>query len=211
MSKLPRAISSDQLIRTKFQTMPFEGKWKASFGLPQLGGTWLVYGNSANGKTSLCMQIAKYVTTFTKVLYNSFEEGVSLSFQNTIVRNKMTEVTKGHFSILPGEDFEILMKRLKARKSASIIFIDSIQHSFLTKAQYRLMKATFPNKLFIYISHARGKKPKGEIADFIYYDADLKIRAEGFRAFVDGRLNEADGNYFDIYPEKSKLYWQEIA
>lgn len=207
--KIPRAISVDQIYRTEFDVMQFEGKWKASFGMPQLGGSWIIYGNSSNGKTSLAMQLAKYTTNFSKVLYNSYEEGNSLSFQNTLKRNKMKEVgTK--FNWLPGEDFEILMLRLERRNMARIILMDSIQHAFLTKLQYRKLKETFPDKLFVYISHARGKKPKGEVADFIYYDADLKIRAEGYRAFVEGRLNEDEGKYFDIWPEKSEIYWQEL-
>ncbi len=206
---LKRAISVDQMYKMKFSIMNFEGKFKASFGEPQLGGSWIIFGNSSNGKTSLAMQVAKYLTKFGVVLYNSFEEGASMSFQNTVVRNQMRDVA-GKFLIIEGEGFEDLSIRLNKRRSADIIIIDSIQHSKITKSQYEDLKKNFQNKLFIYISHARGKLPKGEIADYIRYDSDLKIRAEGFRAFVDGRLNKSEGKYFDIYPEKSKIYWNEL-
>lgn len=206
---LKRAISVDQMYNMKFSIMNFEGKFKASFGKPQLGGSWIIFGNSSNGKTSLAMQLSKYLTNFGKVIYNSFEEGASMSFQNTIKRNQMRDVAK-KFTILDGESLEHLTIRLNKRRSPDIIIIDSVQHSKITKDQYKNLKHKFPNKLFIYISHARGKLPKGEIADFIRYDSDLKIRVEGFRAFVDGRLNESEGKYFDIYPEKSITYWNEL-
>ena len=206
---LKRAISVDQMYNMKFSIMNFEGKFKASFGKPQLGGSWIIFGNSSNGKTSLAMQLSKYLTNFGKVIYNSFEEGASMSFQNTIKRNQMRDVAK-KFTILDGEPLEHLTIRLNKRRSPDIIIIDSVQHSKITKDQYKNLKHKFPNKLFIYISHARGKLPKGEIADFIRYDSDLKIRAEGFRAFADGRLNESEGKYFDIYPEKSTNYWNEL-
>lgn len=206
---LRKAMSVDQLYRMEFSTMEFQGRFKASFGRPQLGGTWLIWGNSSNGKTSLCMQLAKYLTEFGKVAYNSFEEGASLSFKNTLIRNNMKEVA-GKFFILRGETYEELKERLSKRRAPNILIIDSIQHSKISKDQYTSLKQSFPNKLFLYISHARGKLPKGEIADFIRYDADLKIRVEGFRAFIDGRLNEAEGKHFDIYPEKSTQYWNEM-
>jgi hypothetical protein len=207
--KVPRAGSVDQLYKVKFNIMEFERTWKACFGKPQLGGTWLIYGNSGNGKTSLSMQLSKYMTQFGKVLYNSFEEGKSLSFQNTLRLNRMEQV-KSKFNWLGGEEISVLIERLKMRNSPDIIIIDSVQHALLNKTEYRFLKKKFPKKLFIYTSHAKGKEPKGEVADSIYYDADLKIRVEGFRAFVEGRLNKSEGKVFDIYPEKSKNYWREV-
>lgn len=206
---LKPAISVTQMNRMKFDIMPFEGLFKASFGKPQLGGTWIVWGNSSNGKTSLCLQLAKYLTNFARVAYNSYEEGVSLSFQNSIKRFDMHEVAK-QFVILAGDSIEEIRERLDKRRAPRVVLMDSVQHSKITVDQYKTLKHDFPNVLFIYISHARGKLPKGEVADFIRYDADLKIRVEGFRAFVDGRLNESRGDYFDIYPERSKQYYSDV-
>lgn len=197
------------MYKIKFETMPFQDKWKASFGMPQLGGAWLSFGRPSQGKTSLNMQLAKYLTRFGKVAYNSYEEGVSKSFQDAIIRNNMRDVAK-NFIILEGESVEDLHERLCKRRAPRIIFMDSIQHARLTKAQYTFLKESHPNKLFIYTSHARGNQPKGEVADFIYYDVDVKIFTKGFRAFPEGRLSGDDGQYFDIWPEKSKIYWQEI-
>lgn len=209
MAKPARAISVAQLYKTRFEIMKFEGKYKAAFGQPQLGGSWLIWGDSSNGKTSLAMQLAKYLTQFGKVAYNSFEEGISMSFKNTIERNAMHEVA-GRFLILPGENITDLTKRLLRRYSPDIIIIDSVQHAGINREDYKKLKHTFPNKLFIYISHAKGKLPKGEVADFIRYDSDLKIYVEGYRAFVQGRLNNSEYKHFDIWEEKAKIYYNEI-
>lgn len=209
MAELTRAISVAQLYKTKFKIMQFEGTYKAAFGQPQLGGSWIIWGDSSNGKTSLAMQLAKYLTNFGKVIYNSFEEGVSMSFKNTVERNAMHEVAK-RFIILPGESVSDLSKRLRKRYSADIIIIDSIQHAGLSRDDYKQLKHSFPNKLFIYISHAKGKLPKGEVADFIRYDSDLKIYVEGYRAFVQGRLNNSENKPFDIWEEKAKTYYNEL-
>ncbi len=209
MAELTRAISVAQLYKTKFKIMQFEGTYKAAFGQPQLGGSWIIWGDSSNGKTSLAMQLAKYLTNFGKVIYNSFEEGVSMSFKNTVERNAMHEVS-GKFTILPGEPVNELMTRLRKRYSADIIIIDSIQHAGLTRDDYKKLKHAFPSKLFIYISHAKGKLPKGEVADFIRYDSDLKIYVEGYRAFIAGRLNNSDNKHFDIWEEKAKTYYNEL-
>lgn len=211
MSRLPKAISVDHLTRIKFVIIRFIGRFKASFGNPQLGGVWLIWGNSSNGKTSLAMQIAKEIATnFAKVAYNSYEEGISMSFQNTIIRNRMSDCGK-QFIILAGEELETLIERLRKRNAPRVVIIDSVQHLQLKKTEYRSLKEEFPQVLFIFISHAKGKQPKGEVADFIKYDADLKIWVEGYRAFVSGRLNNDEGEYFDIYPEKSKIYWNDVA
>ena len=208
---LKRAISVSQMKSIKFDIMQFEGDFQAAFGKPQLGGTWIIWGNSSNGKTSLCLQLGKYMTNFARVAYNSYEEGISLSFQNALDLFDMHEVER-LFYILDGDSIDDLRLRLNARKTRKprIVFMDSVQHSKLTVEQYKALKRDYSDVLFIYISHARGKLPKGEVADFIRYDADLKIRVEGFRAFVDGRINDSKGMYFDIFPERSKIYYNEV-
>lgn len=49
------------------------------------------------------------------------------------------------------------------------------------------MRSRFPRKLFIFISHADGKNPKGGVADSIRYDCSCKIYVEGFRAVAASR------------------------
>lgn len=210
MPPFVKTKSYADLKKKSYNILEFDGKFKESFGTPELAGAWLVWGDSSAGKTSFNIQLAKYMTRFGTVLYNSFEEGESKSFYNSLKLHQMGDVGN-KFQMIAGENIPTLSKRLELQRSADIIIIDSIQHSRMTREDYYLIKDMHQSKkLFIYISHATGKLPKGELADFIRFDSELKIRTEGFRAFPTGRLN-GGGKFFDIWPERSKEYWSELG
>ena len=75
----------------------------------------------------------------------------------------------------------------------------------MTKKEYQSLKEEFPNKLFIFISHADGKNPKGALANFVKYDADLKIRVEGYKAMCLSRLG-GDKEPYIIWAEGAAQY-----
>jgi hypothetical protein len=198
-----RAYSVKNVLDAKFKTLPFDGRWKAAIGTPELTGSWIVYGPPKNGKTSFAMMLAKYMTNFGRVLYNSIEEGLSQSVQSAYRRVNMDDVS-GRI-ILEKELIDDMIKRLKKSKSPQIIFIDSVQFMEMKFSEYRDLKEMFPHKLFIYISHIEGKKPEGTTARRIWRDANVSIYIEGFRAFPVGRYN-GEG-YIDINKERAAEYW----
>lgn len=187
---LKRAISVDEMLKMTFIEMPFEGEWKNSFGEPERSGVWLVWGHSGNGKTSFALQLARYLCQFGRVAYNTLEEGARKSFQLAVKRNNMHTVKK-KFIIL-NEPLEDLTRRLEKRKSPDIIIIDSYQYFGLSKTEYIKLKSNFPNKLFIFISHAEGKQPEGRAAKFVKFDADVKIHVNGYKAFVVSRFGGSE-------------------
>lgn len=194
-----RAISVDEILKMKFIEMPFEGEWLDSFGEPERTGVWLMWGHSGNGKTSFALQLSRYLTQFGKVAYNTLEEGARKSFQLAVKRHHLKTVKK-KFVIL-NEGLEDLKERLSKRKSPDIIIIDSFQYTGLSKTEYKALKAEFPNKLFIFISHAEGKHPEGRPAKFVRFDADVKIFIEGYKAFPVSRFG--GGEPFVIWPERA--------
>lgn len=200
-----RAISVNQLLCTNFKTMNFEGEFKASFGTPQISRSWLIWGDSGNGKTRFTLQLAKYLTQFGKVAYNSLEEGASLSFKRAIQQTGMVSVAK-KFIILKGESMPELRERLTKQKSPNIIIIDSVQYTDLDKRTYKTLLNDFPTKLFIFISHAEGKDPTGATAKSIKFDADVKIRVEGYKAFSRSRFG--GDKPFVIWEQGAQEYWK---
>ena len=86
-----------------------------------------------------------------------------------------------------------------------IIVIDSVQFMELKWTEYKKLKETFPNKLFIYISHIEGKQPEGNVAKRIWRDANVYFKIEGFRAFPVSRYG--GGDYIDVCTEKANAYW----
>jgi len=180
--RLRRALTVDNLMNMAIKSMQFNGKWKASFGEPELKGSWIIWGNSGNGKTRFALQLAKYLCNFSKVLYNSMEEGVGVSFRRAIMETNMSDVAN-NFHVVDNEPINELKKRLRRQRSEDIVFIDSLQYSMLNYNAYVKLKEEFPNKLFIFISHAEGKNPAGRTANKLRYDANIKIHISQYSAY----------------------------
>lgn len=208
-----RAISNKNVLAAQFETADFDGPFLASFGRPELRGAWLIWGGSGSGKTTFTLMLCKYLSGFKRVAYDSLEQGLSLSLQKAWERVDMAEAGS-NIILLDKEDLQELRTRLMKRKSPDIIVIDSVQ--YLTKfymQQFKDLKADFPNKLFVFISQAdkAGNGPDGGVAKKIRYDADIKIRVEGYKAFVTTRYEDSDkgegGQDFIIWKEGADAYW----
>lgn len=207
ISKQRRAVSVSQLLGMKFRTMEFDGAFYDLIGNPELSGCWIVWGNSGNGKTNFALQLAKYLTRYGRVAYSTMEEGARLSMQRAVRMNDLSDCSR-KVIFLNREPIEDLLERLKMRKSPDVIIIDSFQYSGLTRNSYIDLKSQFPNKLFVFLSHAEGKNPLGRSATFVRYDADVKIRVEGYRAFATSRYGGNNAPYV-IWDEGSYNYWGE--
>lgn len=205
-----KGLSVDNILNKKFNPMEFEGVWRDSFGRPDIAFSMIIWGGSSEGKTALGLQLAKYLTNFGRVAYDSLEEGASHTIQMAMITHDMRKCGR-KFILLDQEPIPELITRMEAHKSPNFYFIDSVQYANITIAEYKKLKekAKRKKKGLIFISHARGKEPKGSLAEFIRYDVDLKIPVKGYRAFPEGRLN-GGGKMFDIWPEKSATYWAEI-
>lgn len=209
-----RAISNKNVLAAQFETADFDGPFLASFGRPELRGVWLIWGDSGSGKTTFTLQLCKYLAGFRRVAYNSLEQGLSLSLQKAWERVNMAEAGS-NIILLNKEELPELRARLSKRKSPEIIVIDSLQYlDGLNKQRYKALKNDFPDKLFIFISQDKNGNPKGNMGDHIRYDADIKIRVEGYKAFVTTRYEDPDngegGADFIIWEQGAREYWAEL-
>ncbi len=98
--------------------------------------------------------------------------------------------------------------RLNAQRSPEIIINDSIQYTDLDKKSYNQLREDYNNKLWIFTSQADGKIPRGALAKHVRFDADVKIRVEGYKAFVQSRYG--GGEEFIIDAERAAQYWGKI-
>jgi len=201
-----RAATSLQVLNSKFEELPFDGIWQELFGIPELGGCWLIWGESANGKTAFALQLAKYMSRYVRIAFDSIEEGISKSLRDALKREEMIS-TQGRFLILDKEPIPVLEERLLRRKSPSVAIIDSIQYTGLNKITAKDLVDRHPGKLFIFTSHASGKYPDGRTANAIRYHAHVKIRIEGFRAFIQSRYGGDKEKYYEIYKDGADRYW----
>lgn len=210
---MSRAISNKNVLAAQFETAEFTGAYLASFGRPELRGAWIIWGVSGSGKTTFTLMLCKYLAGFRRVAYNSLEQGLSLSLQKAWERVDMAEAGS-NIILLNKEELPELRARLSKRKSPEIIVIDSLQYlDGLNKQRYKALKNDFPDKLFIFISQDKNGNPKGNMGDHIRYDADIKIRIEGYKAFVTTRYEDPDngegGEDFIIWEQGAAEYWAE--
>lgn len=199
-----RAFSVEDVLGLKRDILDFDGKWLDAIGRPELKGTWCVGGLPKNGKTTFTMQLAKYLTRWHIVAYNSIEEGISASFAEALKRGGMNEIKAGRFMVLNNEDVQDIELRLSRRKSPKVVIIDSIQFLGLNIATYLRWKKRFPEKLFIYVTHLAGGYPEGKTALKIWRDSDVVIKVEGFKAYPTSRYG--GGKEMVISEEKAAMF-----
>lgn len=210
---MSRAISNKNVLAAQFETANFTGPFLASFGRPELRGAWIVWGGSGSGKTTFTLMLCKYLAGFRRVAYDSLEQGLSLSLQKAWERVAMEEAGS-NIILLNKESLAELRTRLAKRKSPEIIVIDSIQywHGFKW-SDFTKLKDDYPDKLFIFISQEKGGEPAGNLAQRVRYDSEIKIRVEGFKAFVTTRYEDSEkgegGADFIIWEKGAADYWAQ--
>ncbi len=200
---MKQGIGINQFYNTKLDVFEFTDNWLAFSGKPEKNSAWFIYGNSSNGKTVFASQLAKYLSTFSRVLYNSLEEGLSVSLRNAF---KNAEITaKDKITVLDKEQIAILKERLRKPKSPKIIIIDSFQYSGLNAKSYKELRNEFNKHMFIFVSHADGRLPSGRSAKSAHFDADVKIWVEGYKAMPKSRYG---GNTpHTIWQQEAEKYW----
>lgn len=201
---LKRALSVSDVLNYKANVLPFDGKFEAAIGQPELTGTWIIWGNSVNGKTRFAIQLAKYIAGFCRVAYDSLEEGLSESLKKAIREEGMADVAR-RFILLDKEPVSDLAERLRKRRSPDVVFIDSLQYTGMSYRDYKTLRDEFRNKLFVFVSHADGRDPQGSVAKSVRYDAFVKIYIEGYKAFAQSRYG--GGNEYVIWDKGAEDYW----
>lgn len=205
---MPRSIGINDFLARKFVSYEFQGEWLATFGEPERNMRCIIYGKPGQGKTEFCIKLAKYLASFTKVYYNSFEQGVSKSLQDALRRNQMGEVN-GKVIFGDQETFDDMCERLSNRNSPNVCIIDSRDYMNLSTHQFKLLLDRFPRKCFIVICWESGGKPRGEHAKQIEFMCDVKIHVRDFIAHPRSRFG---GNQnFVIWDRKGKASVQQTA
>lgn len=106
------------------------------------------------------------------------------------------------FVLLDKEPIDELRVRLHGQKSPDVVVIDSVQYSGLDKISAKALVDEFPRKLFIFISHADGKKPEGRPASAIHFHASVKLWVEGYRISAPiSRFKDGECKPFVIWEE----------
>lgn len=202
-----KPLTVTNIMTKKRNLLPFDGQWLEAIGCPELTHSWIVYADPGHGKTTLVMLLSSYFCSLgLRVWYDSLEEGDSESLKHALMRTQMSSVG-GNFLVLDKWTIEQLKDRLRKRNAPNVVVIDSIQYSGLRYADYQKLVDEFRHVLFVFISHAKNREPKGSVAEQVHFDAHVKIRVEGFKAFVKSRFRNGEGKPIVIWPEGASKYW----
>lgn len=191
---MAKAVSNCNVLAARFDLADFQGDWLAHLGRPALQGLWFVYGKSGSGKTSYCLQLAKYLSRFVgKVAYDSLEQGLSPSMQQAWRRVGMEECGNS-IMLLDREPLPELVKRLKKKHSPDVVFLDSVMCLDEHPARELLqLRHTFRSKLFVMIGQERNGDVWNVKQHKLKYDADIKVRVVGGVAYCETRYSTSDG------------------
>ena len=172
MPQSKKAISIRTLKQKRFKLLDFDGLWKNRLGTPEEGFCAMIYGPSGSGKTTEMIRLAAYCSQFGKVMYNSWEEGISQTLQETIADSEIPEDVPMYF--YDSLEYDVMCAKAKSTRSKFIV-IDSIQYMAFSYAQYQDFVKRFPTKSLLLISQVNNSgKPRNGTQ--ILHAVDIKMQ-----------------------------------
>lgn len=198
-----------QFMNQKFNDISdvLSDPFKRALGKIDAGFDVFIFGNTGSGKTSFSAQLLKELSPLGKKLHILYEEGFSTSVKMNIERNGLQHLE--NYMLMDNCSFDDLMYLLARKNSPRIVVIDSLQYARFTKKEWFTLKDKYvkgkKKKIFIVISHADGKKPRGSVAIDALYDAQIKVFVKGKIAFIKSRYENAEN--FVIWEKGAKDYW----
>jgi energy-coupling factor transporter ATP-binding protein EcfA2 len=182
-----RTISTKTLLSKQYSTYGLSEQWVNTIGEVEQNFKMLVWGASGSGKTTFAMLLAKMLSKYGKVYYNSIEQGEGKSLQD-VVRLTNMEEAEGVVMFGDKDTFDEMVSKIQKNRCKFCI-IDSVQYANLTTTQYKYLIAKFPKKSFILISwEGSGGEPKGEHAKAIRYMVCIKAHVKRGQAEVASRF-----------------------
>lgn len=184
----PTVISSSELAGMNFETIGLKGKYKDLIGDPSVGFSAMVFGLPKSGKSTLCIDFAKYLAeNHGKVLYVAIEEGFGYT-----LKEKFERLGAIHPNLILAEKIPDDLSPYQ------FVFIDSVSKAGLSNADLTRLRKNNPKTAFIFIFHTtkegnfRGKQ------DFAH-DVDVIIEVENGLAKANGRFGV--GGKISIFQE----------
>jgi len=148
---MAKVLGIKQLLEKKYKEADLSPEWKRSLGNIEPAFIAIIFGTSGSGKTNFTIMLAKELSRFGVVLYNSHEEGHGKTIQDLALRHNLADYN-GKIRFLDNEKYNELVKRLAKKHSPKIVVMDSIQYSAITTEQYKALKEKFKKKI---ISHSQ--------------------------------------------------------
>lgn len=181
-----KSLNGRQLMAKKYDSFELPKDLADLIGEFCSGASIIIWGPSGSGKTSLAMKLLKAFKAHGKVYYNTVEQAGRKSFQKAIEREQLQDCPASEISWGMADSWDEMILKLR-RNKAKFVFIDSIQYMQFDQFQFMELTKKYPQKCFVIISHGDAN-PKGDAAQSIRFDVDVKIRVKDGVAYADSRL-----------------------
>lgn len=173
----PTVISSSELAGMDFETIGLKGKYRELIGDPSVGFSAMVFGLPKSGKSTLCIDFAKYLAeNHGKVLYVAIEEGFGYT-----LKEKFERLGAMHPNLIIAEKIPDDLSPYQ------FVFIDSVSKARLTSHDLTKLRKENPKTAFVFIFHTTKEGNFRGQQDFAH-DVDVIIEVENGVAKANGRF-----------------------
>lgn len=171
-------VPSCELLQMEFETIGLKGKYKDLIGDPSVGFSAMVYGLPKSGKSTLCLDFAKYLAEHHgKVLYCAVEEGFGYT-----LKEKIERLNASHPNLY-------ITDRIPADLSPyQFVFIDSVSKAGMDVSDLEELRKQYPSVSFIFIYHTT-KEGRFKGVNTHAHEVDVIIEVGKGEAKATGRFN----------------------
>jgi len=170
-------IPSMELAGMEFETIGLQGKYRELIGDPCVGFSAMVYGLPKSGKSTLCIDFAKYLAQHHgKVLYCAIEEKFGYTLKEKVERLHAIDPNLYVSETVP-EDLS----------DYNFVFIDSVSRANLQMDDLLKLRNDNPNTAFVFIFHSTKNGSFKGMNQFAH-DVDVIIKVENGKAVGNGRF-----------------------
>lgn len=197
---MKKIINASVLSAKTFACHAFGGQWAEKIGSPERGFKGLFYGPPKSGKSVEVLRFADYFAGgFGKVLYNSCEEKLGKTLQDT-VREFGIRAPRLYFA--DGLDFAEMCAATKKNRYRLVI-IDSVQYMSFSVAEYKEFARLFPRVALVLISQVNNRNEPFGGKNFLHM-VDFYAQIIDGTATYSTRYNKDGKKRFTLYESPKK-------
>ena len=186
------------LYSKRFESLPIpEGDFYEVLGgdsreIPH-GGIWLIHGDEKQGKTTLCLRLADYLSRANKVMYVQIEQSSDAVDIDKLFVESMKRVgistDNSRLQLFGDINEEEITEVLSRKRSADVVFIDNITFAPWVDAEaVRRLSRRFKRKTFVYVAHNdKEGEPNGKTGKAIKRLANTVFSVDALRCRIVGR------------------------
>jgi len=175
-------------------------------GAPSVTFHLAVFGLPGNGKSTFCIQFAKYLAdNFGKTIFISSEEGYSVTLQQKLVNSNAQAINLDVADFRSGDD---IIRDAQLGKY-HFIFLDSLDRMNIDADKLRMLRAKYKNVAFITISQStKGGLMRG--SQEIAHDCDILVSVENLFAITMKNRFTSTGKGFNVREEMSDSKTEQV-